>query len=89
MALSVQFKRIDVTDETQTNPVSVEIQIAAFTDQADVANVHGSGEIQRFTVRATTTRAVCASFLQQCTVTNKTEIPAAVLALLSPPLTVP
>lgn len=89
MALSLQYKFIHVTDETQTNPVTVEIGIAVFTDQADVSAVHGNGEIQRFTVRAASTRAAAAAFLQACTVTNKSEIPAAVLALLSPPLTVP
>lgn len=89
MTLSVKYKSVHVTDEDQVNPVNVTIEVEVSTDQSDAAIVNGAPALRRFAVKAASTRANVAAFLSTCTVTNKAELPAAVQALLSPPLTVP
>lgn len=86
MTLSVKYRRIDITDENQSDPVTVRIAFSVHSTQADVLADKGSDEISRHEVRCTGTRANVAALMATLHIINQAEIPSAVLALLSPPL---
>lgn len=86
MTLSVKYRRIDITDEDQTNPVKVVIFASVHTSQSDVPAATGSDEIRRIVVKCDGTRANVAALMQTLHITNAAELDPDVLALLTPPL---
>ena len=91
MTLSIKYRRIDITDEDQKNPVDVTIYVSVHSDAPDVLATRGSDEVGRAAIKCHGTRANVAALMATLTVVDKGELAdkPEVLALLSPPLTVP
>lgn len=85
MALSLKIRRIDITDEDQTNPTDVDVTVTVHSDSADVPAAKGAGvdEVGRFTVRCTSTRGAANTLLGTCHLgPSAAALPAGVVALL-------
>lgn len=85
MALTLKIRRIDITDEDQTNPTDVDVTFTVHSDSADVPAAKGAGidEVQRFVARCTSTRAAAATLLATCHLgPSAASLPAGVVALL-------
>lgn len=82
MTASAKIRRIDITDEKQANPTTIDVYISVHSDAADVAAQTGTDEVKRCIAHLTGTRAQAAAYLSGLHLVNASELPPAAVAAL-------